>query len=91
VLEYARTGTIRGLSGPDGGAMVESGVSRFKNQIAQTDEPLAILGLVVFVEQKKLSHAEYLGLVLNASYAPIVEAFGAYVPKTIRSDQVERV
>jgi len=66
VLEYTFTGKIRGLSGPNGGAMVEYGVSRFKNEsrfkkeVAQTDEPLTILALVTFFEQEKLTLARYL-------------------------------
>jgi len=46
VLEYTFTGKIRRLSGPIGDAMTEYGVSKFKKQVAQTDEPLAILSLV---------------------------------------------
>ena len=53
VLEYTFTGKIRGLGGPDGEAMVEYGLSRFKNQVAETDEPLAVLALVTFVEQDR--------------------------------------
>jgi hypothetical protein len=83
VLEYTLTGTIRARSGPIGDAMVEYGVSRFKNQASRTDEPLAIIGLVFFVERNVQTYAEYLGRDLNASYAPyrgiVFEAFGAYL------------
>jgi len=60
VLEYTFTGKIRDLSGPNGDAMVEFGVSRFKKQAAQTDEPLTILAFVTFFEQEKLTFARYL-------------------------------
>ncbi len=53
VLEYVFLGRIRGLSGPEAESMVEYGVSRFKMQEAQTDEPLAILALVRFLEQEE--------------------------------------
>jgi hypothetical protein len=57
VFEYTLTGKIRGLGGPDGDKMAEYGVSRFKkpsgdgDRVAETDEPLAILGLVTFLGQ----------------------------------------
>lgn len=84
VLEYTFTGKIRGLSGPDGDSMVEYGVSRFKKTEAQTDEPLAILALVTFVEQQeKLTLARYLTNALNTSNAAYrgiaLEAFGAFL------------
>jgi hypothetical protein len=83
VFEYTFTGTIRGLSGPIGDGMVEYGVSRFKKEVAQTDEPLAILALVTFVEQEKLTLSEYLRRALNTSNAACrgiaFEAFGAYL------------
>ena len=83
VLEYTFTGKIRGLGGPIGSAMVEYGVSRFKKQAAQTDEPLAILGLVGFFEQRQLTLAKYLIRALNTSDAAprgiAFEAFGAYL------------
>jgi len=82
-LEYTFTGKIRGLSGPDGDAMVEFGVSRFKKQEAQTDEPLAILALVTFLQQEKLTLAGYLERALNTSDAAsqgiVFEPFGAYL------------
>jgi len=83
VLEYTFTGKIRGLSGPNGGAMVEFGVSRFKKQGAQTDEPLAILALVTFFQQEELTSAGYLTRALNTSDAAsrgiAFEPFGAYL------------
>jgi len=80
VLEYTFTGKIRGLSGPRGDAMVEFGVSRFKKQVAQTDEPLAILAFVTFFEREKLTLARYLTRNLDTSDAAFrVEAFGAYL------------
>jgi hypothetical protein len=89
VFEYTFTGKIRGLNGPIGDAMVEYGVSRFKKREAQTDEPLAILALVTFVEQK-LPLATYLshGLnVSNAAYRGIAfEPFGAYLLARAFSD-----
>jgi hypothetical protein len=55
VFEYTFTGKIRGLGGDIGADMVEYGVSRFKKQlkeqVAETDEPLAILGLVTFLKR----------------------------------------
>ena len=88
VLEYTFTGNIRGLSGPIGEAMVEYGVSRFKGNeaqtdVVQTDEPLAILALVTFFEQKGLTLEAYLRDALNTSNAAsrgiAFEAFGAYI------------
>ena len=83
VFEYIFTGKIRGLSGPIGDAMVEYGVSRFKKQEAQTDEPLAVLGLVTFVERQELTLAGHLSRDLNTSSAAYrgvaFEPFGAYL------------
>ena len=83
VLEYTFTGKIRGLSGPNGDAMVEFGVSRFKKQAVQTDEPLAILALVTFFQEKEQTLARYLTCGLNTSDAAsrgiTFEAFGAYL------------
>jgi len=80
VLEYTFTGKIRGLSGPNGDALVEFGVSRFKKQAAQTDEPLAILAVVTFFQQQELTLAGYLTRALNTSNAAsrgiAFEAFG---------------
>ena len=82
VLEYTFTGKIRGLGGPNGDAMVEYGLSRFKKEVAQTDEPLAILALVTFLEEKQ-SLEKYLRRALNTSNAAsrgiAFEAFGAYI------------
>jgi hypothetical protein len=86
VLEYTLTGTIRGLSGPIGGAMVQYGMSRFKTPVlleAQTDEPLAILAIVSFMKQKGQTYARYLRRTLNSSGPAhrgiVFEAFGAYL------------
>ena len=84
VLEYTFTCTIRGLDGRDAGAMVEYGVSRFKKGVAETDEPLAILALVTFVEQEtKMTLERQLRNALNTSNAAyrgiIFEGFGAYL------------
>ena len=83
VLEYTFTGKTRGLSGPIGAAMVEYGVSRFKKQVVQTNDPLAILGLVTFFEQNQLTLAKYLTRALNTSNTAFCgiefEAFGAYL------------
>ena len=70
VLEYTFTGKIRLLGGPIGSAMVEYGVSRFKksNHQAETDEPLAILALVTFVE-RTLTLDKYLRDQLNSAHA----------------------
>jgi len=54
-LEYTSTGEISGLGGPTGEDMVEYGVSRFKRQVAETDEPVVILALVNFVKEKGLT------------------------------------
>ena len=84
VLEYTFTGKIRGLSGPNGAAMVEHGMSRFKNEsrfkkeVAQTDEPLTILALVTFVEQEKLTLARYLEEAAKRSH-PLATAPPAYL------------
>ena len=82
VLEYTFTGKIRGLNGPRGDSMVEFGLSRFKKQAAQTDEPLAILALVTFFEREKLTLARYLTRNLDTSDVGFrgiaFEAFGAY-------------
>ena len=90
VLEYTFTGEIRGLGGPRGDAMVEFGVSRFRGKAAQTDEPLAILALVTFFEQKKLTLAGYLTRALNTSNPAVrgiaFEAFGAYLLARAFSD-----
>ena len=88
VLEYTFTGKIRNLCGPNGDAMVEYGVSRFKQasrfkQVAQTDERLAILALVNFVKTKGLNLERYWTRDLNTSNAAyrgiVFEAFGAYL------------
>jgi len=83
VLEYTFTGEIRGLGGPRGDAMVEFGMSRFRRQAAQTDEPLAILALVTFFEQNKQTLAGYLTRAINTSNPAVrgiaFEAFGAYL------------
>jgi len=83
VFEYTFTGKIRGLSGPNGDAMVEFGVSRFKKEVAQTDEPLAILALVTFFDKENLTLAKYLTRGLSTSDAAsrgiVFEAFGAYL------------
>jgi hypothetical protein len=86
VLEYTFTGKIRGLSGCHGEAMVEYGVSRFKHEEAQTDEPLAILALVTFLEQTQkvqLPLARYLIETINtpdAAHRGIrFEPLGAYL------------
>ena len=54
VLEYTFVGKIRRLGGPNADAMVEYGVSRLKKDgadpEAHTDEPIAILALVTFME-----------------------------------------
>jgi len=81
-FEYTFTGRIRGLGGPTGDAMVEYGVSRFKTRVAQTDEPLAILALLTYFEEKQ-SLETYLIRALNTSNAAhrgiAFEAFGAYI------------
>ena len=73
VFEYTLTGEIRGLGGNLGADMVDFGVSRFKTQlkeqVAETDEPLAILGLVTFFQRKGQSLLKYLRIDLNASNA----------------------
>jgi hypothetical protein len=69
-LQYTLTGTIRGLSGPIGDAMVQYGVSRFKTTgilEARTDEPLAILGIIFFMQQRGWTYAQDLGGILNSS------------------------
>jgi len=84
VLEYTFTGKIRGLSGPNSATMVEYGVSRFKNEsrfkkeVAQTDEPLTILALVTFLEQEKLTLARYLEEAAKRSH-PLATAPPAYL------------
>ena len=59
VFEYTLTGEIRGLGGGLGADMVEYGISRFKKQLkehlAETDEPLAILGLITFLQRNGYS------------------------------------
>ena len=83
VLEYTFTGKIHGLGGPDGEAMVEYGVSRFKKQVAETDEPLAILALVTFVEEERQTLVDYLTQPLDSANAAsrgiAFEPFGAYL------------
>jgi len=87
VLEYTFTGKIRGLTGPNGDAMVEYGVSRFKKSSttfeAETDEPLAILGLVKYLEHNSVTLQGYLIASLTTpdpSHRGVVfEAFGAYL------------
>ncbi len=84
VFEYVFLGRIRGLSGPEAENMVEYGVSRFKMQEAQTDEPLAILALVSFLEQKnQLSLTKYLARELNTSHPTsrglVFEPFSTYL------------
>ena len=88
VLEYTFTGKIRDLCGPNGDAMVEYGVSRFKQasrfkQVAQTDERLAILALVNVVKKKGLNLERYWTRDLNTSNAAyrgiVFEAFGPYL------------
>ena len=73
-FEYTFTGKIRGLSGPNGQNMVEYGVSRFKksgggDKVAETDEPLAILGLLTFLERHHLTLKSHLREALNLSNA----------------------
>ncbi|KAG8836664.1 hypothetical protein FRC18_010929 [Serendipita sp. 400] len=89
VFEYIFTGKIRGLGGPEGDKMVEYGLSRFKglsqdgSRTAETDEPLAILGLVSFLSKQHLMLGRYLTDALNAANASIrgfaFEPFGAYL------------
>jgi len=83
VLEYSLTGRIRGLVGPNGDAMVEYAASRFENQVAVTDEPLTIFGLVTFFEQEKPTLATCLTHALDTLNAPSwgipFEAFAAYL------------
>ena len=84
VLEYTFTYMIRGLDRRDAGAMVEYSMSRFKKGIAETDEPLAILTLVTFVEQEmKMTLERQLRNALNTSNAAywgiLFEGFGAYL------------
>ena len=84
VLEYTFTYTIHSLDGHDTGAIVEYGMSRFKRGVAETDEPLAILTLVTFVEQEtKMTLERRLRNTLNTSNAAyrgiIFEGFGAYL------------
>ena len=91
VFEYTFAGKIRGLDGDIGEAMVEYGVSRFKGRVAETDEPLAIVALVTFVEQeKKLTLEGHLGSALNTSNPGsrgiAFETFGAYLLAPAFSD-----
>ena len=91
VLEYAFAGKIRGLNGDIGESMVEYGVSRFKGRVAETDEPLAILALVNFVEQeKKVTLEGHLRSALNTSdpgsRGIAFETFGAYLLARAFSD-----
>jgi len=87
VLEYTFTGNICGLKGPNGDAMVEYGVSRFKSPSkkpeAETDEPLAILAVVKFFEHKSLTLEEYLATSLTTPHPAhrsiVFRAFGAYL------------
>ena len=83
VLEYTFTSKIHGLSGPISEDMVEYGMSRFKKDAAQTDESLAILGLVTFVKQKNQTLERYLTRDLNMSNPAhqgiVFEAFSAYL------------
>ena len=89
VFEYTITGKISGLGGPNGDKMVEFGVSRFKKssssspRMAETDEPLAILGLVTFLEQHRLALGTHLRGALNVANASArsiaFEPFGAYL------------
>jgi hypothetical protein len=89
VFEYTLTGKIRRLGGPDGDKMVEYGVSRFKKRseggirVAETDEPLAILGLVTFFSQQYLTLEGHVREALNAANACArgfaFEPFGAYL------------
>jgi hypothetical protein len=71
VFEYIITGEIRGLGGPNGDNMVEFGLSRFKKssssgpRMAETDEPLAILGLVIFLGEHQLALETHLRGALN--------------------------
>ena len=62
--------------------MVEYGVSRFKEWASQTDEPLAILGLVTFFEQRH-TLAKYLTRSFDTSdvnsQGMALKAFGAYL------------
>jgi hypothetical protein len=69
--------------------MVEFGVSRFKKsssrgpRIAETDEPLAILGLVTFLGEHQLTLERHLSGALNIANASArdiaFEPFGAYL------------
>jgi hypothetical protein len=89
VFEYTLTGKIRGLGGPDGDRMVEYGVSRFKkpsgdgDRVAETDEPLAILGLVTFLGQNDHTMERHLRAALDVANATArglaFEPFGAYL------------
>ncbi|KAG8816164.1 hypothetical protein FRC17_000410 [Serendipita sp. 399] len=66
MFQYTITGEIRGLSGPNGDSMVDYGVSRFKppsidgSGVAETDEPLAILALVIFLAKQHLTLEKHL-------------------------------
>ena len=80
VLEYTFTGKIRGLGGPEGVKMVELGPSRFKGlkredyEVAKTDEPLPILGLVHSLSEENLTLERYLCEALNTQ-VPSAEGF----------------
>ena len=90
MLEYTFTGRIRSLGGPIGEDMVQYGVSRFKRQVAETDEPLAILALVNFVKEKGLTLQRCFSQSLSTPHAAhrgiVFEAFGAYLLARAFSD-----
>ena len=66
VFEYTFTGKIRSLGGVPGADMVEYGISRFKRlKEAETDEPLAILGLVTFLQRNGHTLLQYLSRDFN--------------------------
>jgi hypothetical protein len=79
-FECTFTGKICGLGGPNADMMVEYGVSRFKessggpnrvtssadpDRVAETDEPLAILGLFNFLGKQNLTLGTYLRDTVN--------------------------
>jgi hypothetical protein len=97
-FEYTFTGKICGLGGPNADRMVEYGVSRFKkssegpsraasskdpDRVAETDEPLAILGLFNFLGKQNLNFKRYLRETVNVPHdiarALAFESFCAYI------------
>jgi hypothetical protein len=89
VFEYTFTDKIRNLGGPRGDKLVEYGVSRFKrpggvgDREAETDEPLAILGLITFFGHHHQTLERHLREALSVANAPArgfaFEPFGAYL------------